>query len=232
MGTLTKSELISEISAFFGDRSDIIDSRIIRWLNLAQMRIGRLRDWQELEVLSNAASGTTADDKFVVAPTNIRKIYSLRLIDGTHSRKLIRKPLRHFDTTIPYPERYATGRPEFYIYWGGRFELYKIPDAAYDLKLRYIKWPTDFATSTDVVSDLSQKDDAIIMLTVSWGMLSLRNNQDANYYWSIYRSMINEAAGEEVEGPDVDRTPDTNRPTTGAGEYYKNPFIDSMSQVE
>lgn len=231
MGTLLRSELVTELSTFFADRADLTTARFVQWLNLAQTRIARLKDWEELQVLDTSSLSTVADNKFVTAPTDIRKIYSLRLIDGSNSRKLVRKQQRLFDQKIPYPERYASRRPVFYIYWSGKFEFYPVPDAAYTLHLRYIKWPTALTTGSDVASDLDQKDDALINLAASWGFASLRNAKDANHFWNIYKNIINEAAGEDVEGPDIDRVPDTNDGTPH-GQYYLNPWVQDMSQVE
>jgi len=190
MGTLLKSELINEVSKFFADRSDIDAARYVLWLNLSQQRIARLKVWEELQGLDTSLV-TVAGDKFVSEPSNIRKIYTLRLIDGDNSRFLNGKPQKAFDKLIPLPSQHAEGRPSIYTRWAGKFELYQVPDLVYNLELRYSKWATAFTTGADIVSDLNEKDDALIMLTVSWGFLTLRNIEDATKYWRIYKDMIN-----------------------------------------
>jgi len=207
MGTLLKSDIIAEATAFLGNRADITDARYVRWLNLAQMRIARLKVWEELQALDTSLV-TVASDKFITEPSNIRKIYTFRLIDGSNSRILTGKPPKSFDQAIPLPSRFAEGRPTVYTRWAGKIELYKVPDAVYSLDMRYSKWPTAFTTGADIVSDLEEKDDALIMLMVSWGFLSLRNLEDATIYWKVYRDMINDAATEDVERPDIDIKPE------------------------
>ena len=228
MGTLLKSELIDEATQFLGNRADIPDSRYVRWLNLAQMRIARLKVWEELQRL-NTSLVTVISDKFITEPDNIRKIYTFRLIDGADSRILTGKPSKAFDTFIPLPSRFAEGRPSIYTRWAGKFELYKIPDAVYNLELRYSTWPTAFTTSSDVVSDLEEKDDALIMLMVSWGFLSLRNIEDATKYWYIYQDMINSAAMEDVERPDIDIKPEglSSGGMSSNNNPWEDPFINS-----
>ena len=228
MGTLTRSELVTEVHSFFANRTDVDSDRIITWLNLAQTRIARLKVWEELKELDTSLQ-TSASNKFLAEPSGIRTIFSLRLIDGAHSRKLIGKPADTFDSFIPNPARYAEGRPSIYTRWNGNFEFWKIPDDTYDLELRYSKWATAFNSSDDVVSDLNEKDDALIMLTVSWGHHSLRNNKDAGKYWGIYKDMINDAAKEDVENPDLPVMPEGVKPNIKlGGDYWNNPFISNV----
>lgn len=227
MGTLLKSELIDEISDFFANREDFTDARYVRWLNLAQQRIVRLKVWEELQALDTSLV-TVVSDKFLAEPSNIRKIYTLRLIDDSNSRYLMGKPQKAFDKMIPLPSRFAEGRPSIYTRWAGNFEFYKVPDAIYSLELRYTKWATAFTTAADIVSDLSEKDDALIMLAVSWGFLTLKNIDDATKYWRIYKDMINNAAMEDVERPDIDIKPEgISSSAMNNNNPWENPFINS-----
>jgi len=229
MGTLTRSELVTEVSAFFADRDDISTARYITWLNIAQQRIARVHNFEELEGLNTSLStsytGTPADDKFVTLPSTVRKIHDIRLIDGSESRKLQGFLYKEFDKRIPYPEKYATGKPSIYTKWAGKLELWKIPDAAYDLDIRITAWPTAFNASSDVASDLDEKDDALIMLAVSWGYLSLRNMEDANKFWAIYKNMLNDIVGEDIEQPSIELVGDTMDEAGIPSQYWKDPFV-------
>lgn len=207
MGTLLKSELIDEVSKFFASRNDLNDARYVRWLNLAQTRIARKRNFEELKKISFDTTNFTGDksiDKFLSLPSNTRKITTVRLIDGEHSRKITVMLPEVFDKKVPYPEKYSTGRPEIAARWANQLEFWRVPDAQYRIEIRRNAWPTPFTTGSDVVSDLNEKDDALIMLAVSWGFLSLRNISDANFYWKIYSNMLNDIVGEEVETPELD----------------------------
>lgn len=229
MGTLLKSDIIDEATQFLGNRTDITDSRYVRWLNLAQMRIARLKVWEELQALDTSLV-TVISDKFITEPANIRKIYSFRLIDAEHSRILTGKPPKSFDQAIPLPSRFSEGRPTVYTRWAGKIELYKVPDAVYSLEMRYSKWPTAFLIGSDVVSELEEKDDALIMLMVSWGFLSLRNIEDATKYWRIYRDIINDAAMEDVERPDIDIKPEglSSGSLANSNDPWADPFVNSV----
>ncbi len=231
MGTLTRSELVEELKGFFGNRDDITDARYVRWLNLAQSRISRLADWEELEKLSYDTTSNTGDkdvDKFLALPQNTKEIMSVRLISDTESRKLTGYVYKEFDAAIPYPQRYATGKPTIYTHWAGQLELWRIPDAAYRIEIRRIVRPTVFDLSSDNASDLREKDDAILMLAASWGHASLRNNEDARYYWRIYASMINESLGEDKERPDMDIVGFREQGELKSSTPWADPFVSSF----
>ena len=232
MGTLTQTELQDEVRSALGGRTDL-DSRMTRGLNLSQMRIARLSRWEELEAIytgSTAYTGTPADDKFLALPTNLRDVYSVRLIDGTNSRKLTRLTNRIWDRRIPAPEALATGRPRYYTLHRNVMEFWKVPDAAYSVTIRAVEWPTAFTTSDlSAVSDLDQKDDMIIALTTSWFYMTLGNEEMANKWWRIYRNMAIAAGAEESEKPDLDVLPNAGVSSGGTpGDYYADPFVTSV----
>lgn len=232
MGTLLRSELVTEISSFFANRSDITSANIITWLNIAQTRMARVHKFQELEGIDTTAItyvGTPSTDKFFTLPTNTRKIYTVRLIDGSNSRKITVYTPQEFDKKIPYPEKYSTGRPSIAARWAHKLEWWKIPDKSYSIETRISKWPTAFLSSSDVVSDFDEKDDALIMLTVSWGYMRLRNMKDANFYWKVYSGMLNDIVGEEVENPDITLQGDTMGDGTLMEEPWRDPFVRSLN---
>ena len=77
MGTLTRSELVTEIQSFFADRSDLTAAKVITWLNIAQTRMARKGKFQEFEVVSydnTSFTSTPSDDKFFALPTKTRKV--------------------------------------------------------------------------------------------------------------------------------------------------------------
>ena len=150
MGTLTLDNIKTEMRASLGGRTDL-DSRLTTVINLAQMRIARKHRWEELEALytnTTAFTSTPASDKFLALPANVRDIYSVRLIDGSNSRKLTRVPNRTWDKRLPEPEYYATGRPTLYTLRRNIMELWKVPDAAYSLEAFGIFWPATFSDAT------------------------------------------------------------------------------------
>lgn len=232
MGTLTLTELENEIRASMGGRTDF-DSRLPQALNIAQNRIARIRNWEELESLytgATAFTSTPADDKFLALPVGIRKIFSVRLIDGLNSRKLTRVPHKTWDRKIPAAQEYSTGRPSLYTQYRSIMEFWRVPDAAYVLHCRTIDWPTAFAAaSPDATSDLDEKDDMLIALALSWMFMTIKNEAMARKWWGVYSGMLNDAVGEDAEKPDLDYLPDVGAAgAVGAVPYYQDPFVNSI----
>ena len=232
MGTLTLDEIKTEMRSSMGGRTDL-NSRLTVVINLAQMRIARKHRWEELEALFTNTTGftsTPASDKYLTLPSNVRDIYSVRLIDSSNSRKLIRVPNRSWDRKIPEPEYYSTGRPTLYTLRRNIMEFWKVPDAAYNLEAFGVTWPTAFTDASPTLkSDLDQKDDMIITLAMSWIFMTLRNKDEATKWWGIYANMMKDAVGEEIEKPDLD-FPVGGKIGAGAlgSEYYKDPFMRSV----
>lgn len=229
MGTLMLSELEDEIRAGLGNRTDL-DARLPRALNIAQTRITRVINWEELQEIYTGITGftsTPADDKFLALPSSVRKINSVRLLDGFNSRKLIRVQHVAWDRTVPAPQAQAVGRPSMYTQYRNIMEFWKVPDAAYSLECRTVDWPTPFvAASPNAVSDLDNKDDMLISLSLSWLYLTLKNDPMARRWWVTYTGQLNTAMGEELEQPDLDLLPSAGVGSIGASvPYYQDPFV-------
>ena len=230
MGTLTNTELQDEIRYNLGNRTDL-DTRLQRFLNLAQIRVARLHDFDELKALMTNTTNYVDDstDKFLVVPTRLRKVFSLRLIDGSNSRKLDMVTPRMWDRVIPKPDYYSRGRPSKFVRWGDNLEFWRVPDAEYDLELRCTLWPTPFSTGSQT-SDLDQKDDALIALGTSLAFTSLRRMDKANEHWAIFRSIMKESTGEDVIDPDLEITPGPGSTSSDVGlsKGYDDPFVRSV----
>jgi len=224
MGTLKRSELEEEIRKNLGGRTDLND-RLVRFLNIAQDRITAAHDFRELRKLSTTT--TTADDKYIGLPSAPRQIYSLRLIDGTLSRKLTLVPARDWDRVIPYPEALSTGRPTKYTIWQSTIELYRIPDDTYTLELRWLASPTAFSSDSDVVSDFNEKDGVIIAYATSWAFASLGDKERAAYWYTIGKQMLGEAILRDQPYEDMDIAPgfEQFKGAVYSSDYWANPFI-------
>lgn len=228
MGTLTLAEIKGEIRAALGNRTDE-DSRLTTAINLSQMRIARKHRWEELEALYNRNFEITSsvyNDKFVAFPSNLRDIYSVIVLDGYESRKLIRVPYRRWDRVIPSPEQFSRGTPSHYTLFRNTMELWKVPDEALETIIRAVEWPTSFGSDETALSDLDQKDDMIITLTVSWFLMTQGREDDANKWWGIYKNLMNDAGAEEDERPDLDLLPGPGAGSNSAmlAPYYQDPF--------
>ena len=236
--SLTLTQLLSEVHKAHAERDDFTEDERIIALNFAQMRLARVQDWNELWSIDTGIIGDASDpatDKFEDIPSNIRKIYSFRIVDTAskqNSRKLEFTPQRQWDEEVPETEAWATGTPSQYTMWRRSssfvFEFFKIPDESYNYEIRSSKWPTDFASgSPNAVSELDHKDDMLISLANSWGFLKFREMEEANRWWRIYREMLTNAVGEDMSEHEKEIVPAIVRATRRglpSVEGWKDPF--------
>lgn len=234
MGTLTTSELISEVKAHLANRDDLTDAEYITALNLMQTRLARKHDFEELRTIESGSfviSGTPATDKFLafsaLGVTNPREIFSFRIItsDG-RSRKLKQRSYRYLDENVPEPEYNSTGVPTDYIIWAESFEFWRVPDSTYNYEIRMSKWPTALVASPgSAVSDFREKDDVLIMLTVSYLYNRLGEYERGARFWNVFKDMWADAQLEDRTLPDLSLSPGLVRPSSS--KPWSDPFIRS-----
>lgn len=228
MGTLTADELKDELSSWLGSRDDITDARLFRFLNLAQHRLARVRSFEELEKLDTSIQfqdNSLDSDRFITLPSDIKKIRSWVVLDGNNSLKLTFYPARQWDKVQPKPEQDARGRPSIYTKFQNKAEIWQLPDATYSTRLRYSAWPAALSAGGSA-SDFDHKDDILLNLAMVIAYTAVANMEKASEFWKIYRSLLNDAIGEDLEKPDMELIPDAmhgiNYPTPD--EYWKDPF--------
>lgn len=213
-------------------------------INRAILRIARNWAWRELRIRDESSFATTEDQSYVdiSAADPIRNIVSVVLSDTTESRKLIRvEDSRQFDSVIPYPAGNATGHPSYYAEEQVQITdgetttnthcliLNPIPDDAYDLLLRYSKWPSTY--ESDETPELTQIDDVILNCAVSMTYSVLAEYSHAVFwYTNQYIPSLEEAVRLEVTHPDWDmiwlghtRPPDLQRSLTLSP--WMDPFV-------
>lgn len=232
-GTLTFSDIKDEVVRALGNRTDFDSARLLRIINLAQMRIARVARWEELEHLFERSTDITSSaeaDRFIPIPTLVRDVYSLMLIDGAYSRKLRRLSVNSIDRKVPMPDYYARRRPRSYILWRENFEVFPVPDAVYLLRARAIVWPTKFSGADGQVSDLDQKDDMIVALSISWAFQTLKMFDESSKWWTVYKSLLSDALVEESENPDLLLLPSEAMQQSGTpGDYIRDPFVRTVN---
>jgi hypothetical protein len=233
MSNLTVAQIKAEIRAIHGNRTDA-DTRLNGVINMAQTRITRLRDFDELRGLTTINTVVTADpaaDKIISLSSlgRYRKIYSIRLYaDNVQSRKLKKVLSKKWDTYIPEPEYYSRGAPEAYTLWGkDQMELWRVPDIVYTMHIRYSRWPvtvTDLLDGTNL--DLENVDDLVIHLAASYLFMSFGNLEKSNDYYRIYAALAKEAFNVQEDEFDLvqSNAPENFRVSTGVND----PFVRSM----
>lgn len=223
MGTMTLTSLENEVRANLGNRTDL-DSRLVNFINFAQDMMCRQHDFQELQTRTDDT--TTADTATYTLSSRPRSIYSVRIQDGTNSRKLSYVDIREWDRLIPKPDEYSSSRPVHYTMWQNKIEFWRVPDDSYDLIIRWSKWPTALSGSSDT-SDYEHKDDIIVCLATSWAFKSL-GERDKMRFWGdhAWRQL---AAGIQLDmhDPDRDIVP-TSEMQSIMTDYWKDPFIKAV----
>jgi len=228
MGLLTLDQMKNEVTANLGGRTDL-DSYLTTRINLQCRRIARLHDWEELQrtkVDANSATDTKSYDAATFlgesSNENIRDIHTLRLIDGTNSKRLTRLTAARLDEVLARPENSSSGKPSYYVWYGNYLELIKIPDATYTFYVRHSLYPETMANGAST-SDLKNKDDAIIALTTSWCFSSLKMKEEAAHWFTIGKDLILNALREDQTDRDLKLTA-TSELKAPTGEYWNDPF--------
>ena len=220
MGSLTFTELQDEVRSALGGRTDL-NSRLPRALNIAQQRLARIHDFDEMETLTTTSISNNAldSDRFLALPSK-REVFSIVRLDGAQSKKLKQRSARFWDTRIPMPEYWTRNRPEEYVLWGNQAEIWPMPNATYSIRIRWSKWPTDLTGSA--TSEFLQKDDILIELAVIYLLNSLGKEEDAAKHTATLNQLLAEAIQIDDTKPDLDIEPASTGPLNS--EPWNDPF--------
>ena len=229
MGTLTLGAIRSQIKLALGNREDL-DEHINSLINTCQMRLARFFDFEEMISLDDftvAYTGVRLTDASISLPTYTRDVHSISVIDGDNY--YVVSPIdrrtwkdRYFNAIVSG----TSSRPTQYCIFASTIEIYPAPDQAYSAKLRRSKWPKELKTD-DTTSELSQKDDLLIALTICWTLYHLNNTERANAYWAVFKSMVKEAIDSQTVKPDLYQKLDAMSPIQS--NYWKDPFVRTLS---
>ena len=99
----------------------------------------------------------------------------------TNCKALIRWSYRKFDKWYPRPENFTSARPRIYLWFGTYIEMFKVPDAVYDLYIRVAHWPTELSTDGQT-SDFQEKDELLVTAGVMETYLALEEYVDAKVW--------------------------------------------------
>jgi len=155
-GFQTVSKLVSDIKSAvirqFGDESSvqITDADIYRWVNQGQLEICRRHRLLKAVVSTNVVAG----QKDYTIPNDVLFVQQL-LVNN--------QPVdyRSFEEASTYilendPNSTATGQPDMWYEWAGTYTFWPTPDSTSagtnNLKLYYIKAPTNVTALTDALS--------------------------------------------------------------------------------
>lgn len=230
-GTLTQTQLVAEVLDNLTKRTtattisgSTLSTMAIRWLNRAQLRVAR-----RYNLLFRIATATTvASQQSYSFPGSLRSVFSVRLEDGNDSVKLGICMPWEFDAVVPKPSTQTTGRPDLYIPYKttNTFELFRIPNAAYTMRIRHSFWPTDFSSASQT-SDYTYMDDVLIAFATMYGWQWLQEYKDRDAWLKFGEEELAGAIKAEKDSyPDWAPVAKGYGPTSPPlGEYYNNPFV-------
>jgi len=228
MGTLTFAELKDETRAGFGGRTDL-DARLGRFLNIAQQRLARLHDFDEMETasvvsLSNTGASTDGD---ITLPT-LRELHSIRIEDESRSRKLVQRSPRWFDRMLPMPNYHSRDIPAIYMIWKDVVSVWPLPEKSYPtVRLRWTKWPTALSAEA-TPSEFNEKDELLIELAISYGYRSLGNPEEAAKHEAVARRLFSESDQIDRDKPDLEMRGDPSVGSQASQDYWRDPFVRSI----
>lgn len=225
------SEIIRRVYIGFPRTDGEAHLAIKQAINDSLQAIATLEEASSL-LSTNTTSASTADGTksyHLTSGLNLTRpkdIYSIRLEDTSNSRKLIYVPHQELDAVIPYPETHSEDKPKWYTTFGDYVEFFPIPDAIYNLWIRYSQWPVALSEDTDVSPYGTEWDHAIVFLAKDL----------ANAYLNGEYVSASSRAGEYVklnikEGktkPDhilVARPFNSSGEQVGFNEPWKDPFM-------
>ena len=228
---MDRDEFVDEIRADLRRKSTALAStRIITWMNWAQEFIA---DWHTYEEMRKNYTGETVDGTLRYGfPIRMKDIHSMVLdTESTESRKLTYVKARDLDRVVPRPEQNSEGKPRFYVDYGVNFELYRIPDDEYTLKLRCSVFPQEFTSSTQE-SDLLRKDQLICAVTTMIGFAKLKEIEYAQWWKSeMVKPLFDASITSDHSGEDwnpVMRGFSTASVPEGLDDYTANPLVNSV----
>ncbi len=217
-----------------------MDDRLATFLNLAQYRICRINDFEELAVRISGAM-TIGGETTLIPQTGqegrkLREVKNVVMNTGDgQSRKLTRLTYQKFDEKFPDPDFNGLLRPTYYIVEPEKddasFEWFAVPDLAYTFKTRLTFWPKKVGTGDNELGDAQELDipwvdDLVLNLAVSIAYQSLAREDKAMEYFRIYAAQSKEV--KDLKTEDYDTT--IAGVIVGAdkaypGEYWNNAWV-------
>ena len=235
--TITPENIRDDIVGNLGNRTDIKDVVIYRMIHYAQLRISRLKAFNELH--SRESILTSAGDIEYVFPSavdarRIRKIDSIMpqlVSDFSYEKVLTRIPtIKQWNRLLGGTETVSptTNTPYFYFRrLVTELQFYPVPDDIYNMIVDYTLYPvqiTEFNKTEEV--GLYNADDILLFLASSILSYRVGREKDGEKWFNLYRGSVKEMLAEEVDYGDFDMVAVHADMTIGSPtDYWADPFF-------
>lgn len=182
MAITTYSELKTAVADFL-NRDDLA-SAIGTFVSLAEADLQRnVRHWR-MEQRANA----TLDTQYSAVPSDWVESVRFYLTGGeTSPLELISQPEL---LQRKYRNNNVAGRPLYYAMTGGQFELYPVPDAAYDSELLYFAKIPALSDSNTTNWLLSDSPDAYLYGALVHSAPFLKDDGRTQVWGTIYQNAV------------------------------------------
>lgn len=249
----TTAELIEQVKANLGNRTDKTDAQIVDWINNSQMRLARTNNFREfhLTIQSYITVATLTGYKSVNQRPNItanlaasggglKAMESVRVSFGPDGGPYDRSYMlsymgkRQFHRLLPNPESTLAmeGYPTVFTEENEQLLLYKIPNRDYLLEVGFWMWPLPLDADTpNTASGFDGKDDILIALATSMGFHSLGMQQQGIQYYAVANALIQDAIAQDEDKPSHVITGKGTSSSSGSlmGQPWNDPFVISTN---
>lgn len=174
----------TELKARLGNRQDL-DTRMDRWLNQAFFEILVNPRFSFFELDTTATFDTVAGTReySLTGYTNLWFIADVR--DMTNQHKLLRTHWSYMDKVVD-----VSGQPTRYYRYGESIFLDPIPDAIYNVRIRYRRRPNDIGVMSDFEGLGTEWEEKIVTLAACKAFEALKMTQDAAMHKQLYEAMV------------------------------------------
>ena len=214
---MTLGDLKTAVRTNLGGREDL-DSLLATYINWGLYDAWKLYMWPWY--MATYEFSTVANQADYTKPNGI--IIDLRRKSGVlYGVKLVRLPVRYYDRLVPDPSKYTPWKPTHYIEFGNTISLWRVPDGAYDLVLRYQKEPATLVNDADA-TEASQLDPIVVSFATHHGFAALNEPTLMAVWYRRAKSQADDLWLKVSRFPDAVTHREANWPT---GEYWANPFV-------
>lgn len=240
--TVTAENIRDDVVKNLAGRTDITEAILYRFIHYAQVRISRLKVFNELnatEIINTVAS--TPDYTFP-GTLDARRVKRIEgIIPEKDSNNTYEAPLTRVPT-IGMWNKSLSGRlvadtinvPSHYLYWiVNQLSIRPIPDVIYKLHISYSLHPVEVteAVKANEIS-LYNADDIIMQLTTSMIAFMLGLDEKGTHYFRAYRASVKEMVEQEGDHADfnmqaIKKELDIRTPSA----YWQDPFYNQTGAV-
>jgi len=226
----TYGDLKPQIQRNIGNRLDSDSgSSILFFFNSAQRLAATLHNWWELEKKVCPVLAKDIAD-YNIELERFNKFYSTVLITSTKGYPLdFISPLKWDQEIIPYIPTATSGRPTIYTKWGNVISLFRKPDDAYSLVIRFHQWPLPVTDDTTVIQ-FKELDEVLILLTTGLFFFSIEEIEVGTRWFGLASKLLTSYNISKELLPNLTALQGFIKGDISknlSGDYWLNPFIHS-----